>query len=428
MAVVVILGGGLTRVRESEGLEHVTLQCANSTCPSLPSPAEVKVPLSHLPPPPTDDLLPSEAHSSYPFGRPYLAVSGQHPRASTLKPTPRTWMAEAKAWNGVAAATSGGDHQNSNNNKSSASDDLPAYLASKQAIHSVPNLASASSTTPDVAWPFVPFGPGQLNWRSVLSQRHVDAQRQKAYSDATSLLQRDAWYELALEELLPRGGTTAAKRSRRRPHPALHSSNGKSKFDLAAETDASSSSLTAFYAEAEREMALFEAQLKDSYGGGGQDGDSSTSSDGDDREEDVDDDGTDEDEYDEDDADEDADDDDDFPGQSAERKASKQLKRLLAAGGAAPAPRHPAKTATAMTTTAAGTDELHGLLTSLQLKRAGSGASGSSSGGGGGGGGGGAGTAADSRRPTSTSTSVFVQRARQLAASGRSGRGPGYAV
>ncbi|CAO1629036.1 unnamed protein product [Sympodiomycopsis kandeliae] len=158
---------------------------------------DIHVPQRHLPAPETDDVLPSEAHSSYPFGRPYLRPSGQQHRASTLKHTHRPWLSEANQWNGIGASsnasTSGRVGGGTREALSKPLTSLPPYLVKKQALNSIPH--------PTSSWPFRPSGPGPiLNWKSILSTRQTDSPQ-----DDSSLLSKPAWFELGLEELLPRG-------------------------------------------------------------------------------------------------------------------------------------------------------------------------------------------------------------------------------
>lgn len=336
---------------------------------------EIQIPKHHLPAPQTDDLLPSESHSSYPFGRPYLAASGQHPRASTLKHTPRTWLAEAKAWNGItsdrtksatattAQASAVGAAGDGTHPSKSSLDTLPAYLSSKQAIDRIPHLTTTS-------WPFSPAGPGQFNWKSILSSRQADIAAQGALRDQMSLLERETWCELALDQLLPRGErevdplSPSARRAGKRLRLDAEQSSQQQQHQSSA----------AFFTQVEADLGAFEAQLRATYGDDGEDegdGAGDEDEDGADSDGDAADDDEDITPKPHDDATagaaEDGEDDEDAAtGRVAEMKASRHLKRLLAASMA----RRPQSSTTYTTPTPAqDTEELRNLLLSLRLKK-----------------------------------------------------------
>lgn len=156
---------------------------------------EEEIPVPHhllLHNPQSEDLLPSEMHSSYPFGRPYHRPSSLHPQASMPRHTTRPHLTEAALWNGLLSTnnshnsdpTPGGGKDE---NLVEPLEELPVYLQRRMQVSQV-------SAAPD--WPFVKYGPGRSKWDAVLNPTFVEEAKEGL---------RDSWQELALETLLPTG-------------------------------------------------------------------------------------------------------------------------------------------------------------------------------------------------------------------------------
>ncbi|PWN24027.1 hypothetical protein BCV69DRAFT_279931 [Microstroma glucosiphilum] len=239
----------------------------------------------------SEDLLPSEIHPAYPFGRPFpTRPATLHPRASLPKrgtvggtgSTSRQLMVEAALWNGLIEGNNFGEAGGAGGVGSSGDDPtaacpgggsdaalsqpllrLPAYLQTRSAL-------GPASTASSSSWPFTRAGPGRSGWDAILNPR-FDHLSRAIKSDQDE----DGWLEADLESLFPKG---------RERHPTLHASqafpvgdtstsNGKSKQAPAVLLSSSLAPLVedqlssplgkAFSAAAQGETAAIEAHLSE---------------------------------------------------------------------------------------------------------------------------------------------------------------------
>lgn len=219
-------------------------------------PPEIRVSPNAFPDTHTEDLLPSETHSSYPFGRPFHRPSSLHPRASLPKYSARPQLTEAALWNGVIQPSSGAaptDPSPGGGTDDALSQpllDLPLYLQKRI-------LTSTLPASP--AWPFPNFGPGRSHWDAVLDPRFV--------AHARIECTRDAWLELGLDELLPRGREQDPLAGKGGAHgPGSASRPGKLADEpvppSAADTHADARrTVPGLHARTEADLALLEAEL-----------------------------------------------------------------------------------------------------------------------------------------------------------------------
>lgn len=241
----------------------------------------------------SEDLLPSEIHPAYPFGRPFPARPATlHPRASLPKrgtvggtgSTSRQLMVEAALWNGLIEGNNFGEGGGAGGVGSSGDDPtaacpgggsdaalaqpllrLPAYLQSRSALGPASNASSSG-------WPFTRAGPGRSGWDAILNPRFDHLSRAMKRDE-----DEDGWLEADLESLFPKG---------RERHPPLHASQASTVGDTAtgkgkskqlpavllssslaplAEHELSSplGSTSASAAAAQSEMATIEAHLSE---------------------------------------------------------------------------------------------------------------------------------------------------------------------